>query len=488
MNRDTDTASWSKELFEQLFAQSQDVKIKTYLFGENGSSEVVFVFSEGTSDSSAISKTVLPALEHAFEKEGGFHLHGETLSAALPLVALDRPVTAETMAEHLFEGGLLIAIPHIAPLFRMDISKLPQRTPEESSTEISIKGPRDGFVENVAVNVALIRKRIRSSTVCCEFSILGRRTKTKIALMYVSDIISPQLLDKIRERLGRIDVDGIYSIGQIEELVVDRKRTLLPLIDYTGRPDYTVNALLSGRFVILVDGNPMVLIGPAAFTLLLKSPEDLHFQFQYTSFARIIRLISLLITLLLPGVWVALVAYNQDQIPFRLMATITTARLGLPFPAQMELFLLLTLLEIFREAGSRLPSSIGSTLTVVGGLIIGDASVRAGLVSPSSVVVGALTAVSSSTLVNQNLSMAVSLIRFGIFLVSSVFGMYGLIMSVILLVFYLATLRSFGVPYLTPLSPPVFRDWASSFLRRPWRKMRKRPAELDTRDSDRRKG
>jgi hypothetical protein len=216
----------------------------------------------------------------------------------------------------------------------------------------------------------------------------------------------------------------------------------------------------------------------------MKSPEDIHFNYVYISFARIIRQVSLFLSVTLPGFWVSLAAFHQDQIPFRMMATISGTRLGLPLSAQMEMFILLMLLEIFREAGVRLPSYIGQTLTVVGGLIIGDASIRAGFVSPSVVVVGAITAVTSVTLVNQSLSTVVSVLRLGIFLVASFIGMYGLILSLILFVAYLSRLQSFGVPYLTPLTPIHLRDLASSYLRLPWFKMRFRPTPIQPNDPD----
>nr|WP_246628098.1 spore germination protein [Paenibacillus oenotherae] len=468
---------------KRQFAHSHDVKIHRHYLGGSANSALILVYSEGTCDRDAISSTILPALEQLYLRDGEFRVCNDSLLSSLPLLPWAGEWSKEAISEYLFEGRLLLIFPAVESVFMMDIAKLPQRSPEESSIEISIKGPKDGFVENITTNIALIRKRIRSGTLCCEIVTLGTRTKTKVGLMYISDILSPALLKTIRQRLGNIKVDGVYSIGQIEELISDRRHVLLPLTDFTGRPDYTVSSLLNGRFVIIIDGSPMVLIGPATFALQIKSPEDLQFQFQYVSFARLIRLICLLLTVILPGLWVSLVAFNQDQLPFRLMATITVARLGLPFPAQLELFIMLILLEIFREAGSRLPTSIGQTLTVVGGLIIGDAAIRSGLISPSSVVVGALTSVSASTLVNQNLSVAVSLIRFGLFLSSSFFGIYGLFVGIILLVCYMATLRSFGVPYLIPLSPMKLSS-LPSLLQLPWTKLRRRPEYLNTIDSD----
>ncbi len=279
-------------------------------------------------------------------------------------------------------------------------------------------------------------------------------------------------------------MDGISGVGHLEEILSDSKYSLFPLLDFTSRPDFVVNCLLNGRFVIIIDGSPMVLIGPGTFTLLLKSPEDLHFSFYYVSFVRLIRALSFLLSIILPGLWVALTAYHPDQIPFYLMATISSSRFGLPFSSPVEMFLLIILLEIFREAGVRLPSSIGQTLTVIGGLILGDASIRAGLVSPSVVVVGAVTAVCGVTLVNQTLSSVVSLVRLGLFMMSSVLGMYGLILGVILLVIYMSRLQTFGIPYLSPLSPPIFKDLAKTLLRLPWIKIIHRPQDLKTIDSD----
>jgi hypothetical protein len=248
-----------------------------------------------------------------------------------------------------------------------------------------------------------------------------------------------------------------------------------------------VNALLAGRFVLIIDGNPLTLVGPATFNIIMKSPEDMHFGFLYVSFVRLIRLFSFWMSILLPGLWVALTAFHQDQIPFQLMATVASSRQGLPFSAQMEMFILLLLLEIFREAGVRLPSAIGQTLTVIGALVIGDAAIRAGLVSPSVVVVGSITAVMGVTLVNQTLSSIVSVLRFFMFLISSFIGMYGLILAMILLLFYMSRIKSFGVPYLAPISPLNSKDILKAYVRLPWSKMRNRPAVLDPIDPDHQK-
>lgn len=467
-----------------LFDSAADVNVQTVRYGSANEAKVVLAFSEGMCDSAEIGKTVLHELERIYEREGSFFDQNGDFSGLLPVMQLN-DATGDTLSEMVFQGSLLLLFEQEGIVCAVDISHKPTRMPMDSTTEISVKGPRDCFVEDVVVNVALIRKRLRSPSLHVEYVTTGRRSRTRIGLLYIYDILNPEVLKEIKGRLERIDVDAIYSIAQLEEMLTSSKFKILPLMDFTGRPDFAVNSLLSGRIVIVVDGLPMVLIAPVGLSLILKSPEDAHFNYAYVSFARLIRGVSLFLSIFLPAIWVALTAFHPDQIPFRLMATVSLTRLGLPFSSSMEMFLLLGLLEIFREAGVRLPSSIGQTLTSIGALIIGDAAIRAGLVSPSVVVVGAITAVSGVTLVNQTLSTQVSILRLIFFLLASFLGMYGVILGFVLLVGYMASLRSFGVSYFAPLSPPKLKEMLVSLLRVPWAFMRKRPSALKVTDPDR---
>lgn len=478
---------WTEDSLQALFEGSADVIIQTCKYGEQEGSQVVIAYADGLVRSSDIGQFVLPELNRIYVEHGSFAEPIEWLSGILPIQELkDRSI--DSLSETLFQGELLLLFLETGIMGFISIADKPTRQPNESSTEISVKGPRDGFVEDIVVNIALVRKRLRTQSLQVESLTLGRRSRTRIGLLYFRDIMNPALLDEMRKRLKNIDVDNIMSIGQLEEMMSDSKLKLLPTMDFTGRPDFAVNSLLSGRAVIIVDGLPMVLIAPAGLSMILKSPEDAHFNYTYVSFARIIRGISLFFSIFLPAIWVALMSFHQDQIPFRMMATISVSRLGLPLSSHMEMFLLLTLLEIFREAGVRLPSSIGQTLTSIGGLIIGDAAIRAGMVSPSVVVVGAITAVSGVTLVNQTLSTQVSIMRFFFFLLSAMLGMYGVILGMVLLISYMASLRSFGVPYLAPLSPLSVKELVVSFLRLPYSMMKKRPSVLNTIDSDSQRG
>ncbi|MBU8713897.1 spore germination protein [Brevibacillus parabrevis] len=397
---------------------------------------VLMLYCEGLADVRHLQETALPQLERCVNS-------GDLRS--LPLVPLF--TNPDLWTERLFAGDLLIFLGD-SPPFSWDISNRPQRSTEEANTEISIKGPRDGFVEDLSTNVALIRKRMRTITLAYEPFILGTRSRSRIALLYLTDTVPPDLLEMIRDRLIACENKKIINSALLEKMLSDNRNSLFPLVDYTGRPDFAIYLLLQGKAVIMVDGSPLALIAPVSLMELIKSPEDDQYPITYVWLERLLRLGGFWIAAFLPGFWIALSAYNVEQFPFQLLATITQGRKGLPFSAPMELFVILFIFEFLREAGARLPKNVGQTLALVGALIIGDASIRAGLTSPSMLFVGSLTVVASFTLVNQALSGAVTVTRFVVFLLSSTIGMYGFVIGMIAIIYYLSTLTSFGRPYV----------------------------------------
>lgn len=292
-------------------------------------------------------------------------------------------------------------------------------------------------------------------------------------------------IEDVRSRIHNITVDKMVSSTELEELISDSSYSIFPLLDYTGRPDYAVQSLLRGRFILITDGSPTVSIAPVNLFLLIKAPEDVHFNFLYVSFARILRIAGLAISLFLPGFYVALISYHQDQIPFLLLATIANSRQGIPMAPPLEILLVLGLYELFREAGVRLPKAVGQTLTVVGGLIIGDAAIRAGLTSPSMVVIASLIAVSKYTLVNQIVSGTVTVVSFFILLSSMLLGLLGFFVASFAVLLHLAKLKSFGLPYLAPISPIKIKEVIPSIVMLPWKLLRKRPEITKTKDRTR---
>ncbi|OPA73317.1 spore germination protein [Paenibacillus selenitireducens] len=461
-----------------------DVRSETHLFGPSENSyKVVLIYCDGLADMKQLNQYVIPLLASLLEKANTLNSLDRnnplTLQPILPTAAI------QAVEMILFSGQLIIGIEQDNLLYAVNIANPPNRTPEESNTEISIKGPKDGFTEDLSTNIALIRKRMRTRSLKCEIYTIGVRSQTKVSLMYVSDIMNSDILNDVRQRLQKIDTDAVVSSSQLGEALGDSKYALFPMLDYIGRPDYVVQSLVRGRFIIIAEGSPMVLIGPANLLLTLKSPEDIHFPYFFVAFQRILRFIGLFISIFMPGIWISLIAFNLEQLPFSLLATVTISRLGLPFSAPMEMILMLGLFEIFREAGIRLPKAVGQTVAVVGGIIIGDAAIRAGLSSATTLVVAAVTAVATFTLVNQSLSGTVSILRLFVLIVSSVLGMYGFIISLITIVFYLSIQQAFGIPYLAPISPPIFRDMIVALFTLPVKILKRRPAMLHTTDDTR---
>ncbi|MNI26813.1 Spore germination protein XA [compost metagenome] len=376
------------------------------------------------------------------------------------------------MVAGLFAGSLILYREGTPNFWVVGISKVPQRSLQESNTEISIKGPKDAFMEDMFTNISLIRKRMQTGLLFSEMFVIGSLSKTKVTLLYLNHKANPDMIIDVRKRLESFQTESIVSSGQLEQWLSDRTFSLFPLFDYIGRPDFVIETLLRGRFTIIVDGSPMVLIGPCNFLELLKTPEDVHFPYYIVMFQRFLRIVGLLLSIFLPGFWIAIATVNLDQIPFALLSTVVISREGVPMPTFLESLLLLFQFELLREAGVRLPKAVGQTIGIVGGLIIGESLIRAGLASPTLLVIIAISAVASFCLVNQSLSGTVSLLRLIILLISSYLGVYGFFLSMLAILIYLCRLESFGMGYLEPISSLRIKDWLAAFLIDPFRRSR----------------
>lgn len=462
-----------------MFASSADVVIKSFPAKNVSAFPALLIYSEGMVDPTLMTQYVLPDLEEKLEHFKEWGPLARELAKSMEWSEINQHAD---IVKLLFEGHMILFFSTEKCCYSINIAARPNRQPEESNTEVAIKGARDAFTEDITTNVALVRKRLRTATLHNEQMIIGDRSQTRVSLLYISDIIRPEVVNEAKERLKGIHVDALITSGQLEEALSDSTLSLFPLMDYIGRPDFVVECLLRGRFVILVDGSPMALIAPCNLMELLKTPEDSYFPYYFVIFERLLRLLGLFLAIMLPGFWIALTSYNIDQLPFLLLATVTVSRFGLPLSSPMEILLMLGMFELFREAGIRLPKAVGQTIAVLGGLIIGDAAIRAGLTSPTMLVVSATTAVATFTLVNQTLSGTVSIIRLYVLIWSALLGMLGFFIGILSLVAYLSVLESFGLPYLAPLSPLTIKDLMSSLLKKPWAFNKKRPQMLHTID------
>ncbi|MBM7838364.1 hypothetical protein JOC54_001620 [Alkalihalobacillus xiaoxiensis] len=475
------------EDFKRVFGHSDDVKFETYYFDKDKKEKLEIIYCRSIVDVKSLRKDVVSVLHEMVEEQGYAILQQANQLGRAQLEDVSPESSWDELAKRIFSGEVFFLIETYNCLYSVLLAQFPKRRPEESNTEISFRGPRDGFTEDVEENIALVRKRLRTKALINESFTVGKRGQTQLSLLYMKDVARPEIINEARTRIKQIDTDSVLSLAEIEERMSNTKFTFFPLTVFSSRPDFVAACLENGRFVVITDGSPGAVIAPVNLMFVLKTAEDLHNSFLAVVFQRLLRVLGLVFALFLPGFWIALNTFHVDQLPLPFLATIFVSRLGLPISSTIEIFLMLVLFELFREAGTTLPKSVGQTLAVVGGLIIGDAAIRAGLTSPTMLVVVGLTVVSTFAITSQVLSGTISIMRIYVLILSAFLGMFGFCIGVISVILYLASLESFGLPYLSPLSPFSKKDFVSGLLAKPWMWRKRRPKTLHTVDSTRRR-
>lgn len=473
----------NKKLLKNLFVQSADVSIQEYKFNER---QVMLLTCNAMIDQQMLYETVLDSVKQFLLEYDG-DCFEQSITAHLYVPSLTKLARSEDVINAVYAGKAVLFFETENLIYSTDIAKIPNRKPEETKTEVPVKGPRDNFIEDVSTNIALIRKRLPTNSLCVETFQIGKRTKTTVAVLYFDDIVNQDILQGIKKKLTEIDIDIIFS-GNVLMDFIDKRSYIFPRHDYTGRPDFAVQSLVRGRVFILVDGVAYGVVTPINLFLLFKSGEDNEYPALFSSFERILRLIGIAIGMFLPAFWLALTTFHQNQLPLQLLATVVQASTGLPLPAALEMLIMLVMFELFREAGLRLPEAIGGTLSVVGGLIIGDAAIRAGITSPAMVVIIAVSVISTFTLLNQSLVTSIAIIRIFAILFTSILGLFGFFVSLFFITLCLAQIRVFGVPYLNVATDLTWSTIKKTFIREHQQAYLSRPSSLKPIDKTRQKG
>lgn len=341
-------------------------------------------------------------------------------------------------------------------------------------SENTIRGAKDAFIENYQVNIGLIRKRIRNNNLWIEEVNVGRYTDTHIGVVSINGVVRKELVRDVLNRLNKIDIDGIINSEMIKNLIEKENKCLLPTIITTERPDLVCKCLLEGKVAIVVDNSPYVLVIPGLFNDFFMTSEDTYAKSLNASFTRMLKYIAFFIALLGPGVYIALITYNQEMIPTDLLINFTMQREGVPFPAFFEAFIMMISFEILRESDLRVPSASGSSLSIVGALILGDAAVSAGIVSPIMIIVIAITAISSLPFSEPEVTNGLRWYRILFMLGGSFLGIIGVVVVFIYFITKLCSTQSFGIPYLAPYAPTYAQGLKNSIIRFPLRKINKR--------------
>lgn len=378
------------------------------------------------------------------------------------------------IVDSILSGKLVLFIDGINEAMVININKPPARNIEEPQVESVVRGPREGFTESLSVNAALIRKKIKSANLKMEIFRIGKETKTDVAVVYLSNISNPKIVNEVRERLSRIDVDSVIGANDLKEYMEDEPISTFPTMFSTERPDVTASKLLEGRVAVIVDGTPLVITVPSLFVEFFITNEDYYLKYVPATINRWIRYLCFILTLTLPGVYLAITTFHQEIIPTPLLITFMKARARVPYSELFECILMLLMYEILREAGTRMPRNVGQAMSVVGALVLGQAAVEAGIVSTPMVIVVASTAICSFAIPSMDMYAAVTLPRFIFVLLGATTGLLGLTCGLVILFMKLISNRSFGVPYMVPLAPLVSAKFPDLIIRRPvWARLKR---------------
>lgn len=478
--------SKNEQDLKEIYKNCSDLVIRP--IDINGETKLFLVYIDGLCDTKTIEEVMLQPM--MFEGLPKGMTEARSLGQVLrqQLVAITGVKNVSTISE-LVDGvlkaniGIVVAGETTALL--ADLKGYEKRGLDESPTESVIRGPRDGFTENIRTNTTLLRRRIRSTRLKIESLTLGELSQTDIAIVYIEGIAPDTLLREVRERMGRIQIDGILESEYIEEFIEDAPFSPFPQIQNTERPDIVTASLLEGKVAIIVDNTPFVLVLPMTFWSGLQAAEDYYERFMYTTFIRIVRFVLFNVAQFLPSIYVALTTFHPKLIPASLLISIAAAQEGTPFPTIIEALIMEFMFEGLREAGIRLPKSVGSAVSIVGALVIGQAAVEAGIVSAPMVIVVATTGVASFTIPRYNFGTAFRMIRFVMLLLAASLGFYGIAIGYIALTIHLVNLRSFGVPYFSPVAPQIPSNLKDILIRAPIWSENYRPALIAGADKKR---
>lgn len=467
---------------KKMLGQPEDLVVRNIKIGESEREQKAAIcYISGLTDSNLINNNILKIIQ-----ENSQQLNSNMIDDIFQhVIAITNTVKAKTLDEvsyALLTGSTLLYVDGFDTVLVMETEGAEKRAIQEPQTESVVRGPRSGFVESIQTNITLIRREIKDPNLRMETHEVGRRSKQKLVVCYIAGIVNPEIVEEVNRRLKTVDIDFSTGSGFVEQWLEDSFLSPFPQILDTERPDRLGFSLTQGKVGIIVDGSPFALITPVVFNDALESMEDYTQRWLIGSFLRLIRFASVFLAIFLPAIYVALVSYHPGLIPSKLVYTIAGTREHVPFPAIVEALLMAITFEIIQEAGIRLPKLIGQTIGIVGGIVIGEAAVSAGIVSPVMVVVTALTAVASFTIPNYSVAIGFRALRIILIILSGILGIYGIILGYIMLNIHLVNLKSMGVPYSATFSP--FRDLVNMFIRPPIMALKERPSYLNTMDKD----
>lgn len=399
------------------------------------------------------------------------------INSNIPSINLKVVKSIEELKNYIFNGFTVVIYKgkYIAYETRGDLD----RGINEPSSEPVIRGPKDAFTENYNKNIGLIRKRIKSEHLFLKEMTVGKLSNTKVGILYMNNICEDSIVKEIEESIKSIKVDGIFDVNNLKEYIVKRKHTLFPTLIYSEKPDDAARMLLEGRVIITLENSPSIIIAPTFFMDFFKNSEDYYHTPFYATFIRFIRLLAFILSIITPALFIAIITYNQEILPISLLSNFQAQRSNVPFPAIIEAFILMFTFELLYEGDSRTPFNRGTSLSILGALVLGDAAVKAGLISPIMVIVISIASLSNLVFIYYDMQGAIRFWRYILMFFSSFFGLIGFLIGLTLLIINLCSIETFNKPYTLPIVPFIKEDLGDSLIKKSIKNNKHRPTFLN---------
>ncbi len=470
----------NSKAIKELFSQSSDILVRPIKINQNNITFHIFCV-DGLIDSTLVDEGIFQTmLGDPFLKEYGTErsVMDYLLNGGSYHVFTSEESDYQKLLKSVLSGNVAFIFDGEKKAIVYDIKKFEKRSISEPTEENVVKGAKDSFIEAMRTNTALIRRRIRSEHLVIESLTVGKLSKTDMSLCYINNIVNMELVNKIREKINAIDIDNISTPAFIEEYLIENKKSVFPQIMYTQRPDRISANLSDGRVALVVDGMPFVYLLPCQLVMLMQSPEDYANHYFVGSALRFIRYLSMIITLFLPAFYIAATTYQNQMLPVQLALSTQQAKENVPFSSSSEVLGLLVAFEILIEAGLRLPQAVGTAMSILGGIVVGQSAVSANLISPLVVVVVSLAGIAGFMMPNQDLSSGIRVIRFLFAFLAAAGGFLGLTVGLILIITHLCSIDNYGVAYLSPFVDIDESSHKDTFFRFPVKYFRKRPKAI----------
>ncbi|WP_042145171.1 spore germination protein [Paucisalibacillus sp. EB02] len=455
------------------YPDNQDVVFRSIeISGINKKSTILFINT--ITDSKALEDYVIGPL---LNNKGS----SQKVEDIIMIQSIERISKVGEIITQINQGNAALFVEGENHAYLLGAAKFESRSVEKAQNENVVKGPKEGFNEKATTNISLIRKRVKSESLVVESLMISKRSKNDVFIVYEKDLVSDKLLQNVKNRVNALDVDAIQNLSLLEQYIEERKYSIFPTILYTERPDRATSFIEDGYIVLLMDNSPDALVLPATFWSFYHTSEEHYLRFPYGNFTRLLRILALFITLFTSSLYVAVVTYHSEMVPPDLLLAIAATREKVPFPAAVEVFIMEFAFELIREAGLRVPSPIGPTIGIVGALILGQAAVQANIVSPIVVIIVALGGLSSFAIGDISMNFTVRISRFLLLFSASFMGLYGITALFTMGIFYMVSIKSFGVPYLSPLTPS-YASSGDKIFRKVLQKEMLRPGYLKPKD------